>query len=289
MAVEAPAIPERASRTKRETHRGARIRHRDIDVLTALVRMRLLSTSQLTRLFFGARGTCQKRMRRLFDAGFVRAMVTELASENRYSVTRLGYAVLETASEDRSIPPFRPPPRVDRRGLRHLDLLNDVRIATALGASGYGVRLVQFAPDWDLRSSAPNSPIVPDAAVSLSSGSRSWHLALEVDTGTESAAVFGRKLSQYRSAAEESRRVFGMTNPTVLTVTQTERRAHTLARQAMTVRASNVVFAWRGSILNDGGIRSGLAYVPDLTEGQNTRRVLPWSRGLLRPDGVPVI
>ncbi|HEY5960544.1 MAG TPA: replication-relaxation family protein [Polyangiaceae bacterium] len=251
MAVEAPAIPERASRTKRETHRGARIRHRDIDILMALVRMCLLSTSQLTRLFFGAKGTCQKRMRRLFDAGFVRPIVIELAAENRYAITRLGYAYLERIWEKGQVPPFRQPPRIDRGGLEHLDMLNEVRIAMALGAPRCGLRLARFVPDRELRASAPESPIVPDAAVVLSSERRNWQLALEVDTGTESAPVFGRKLLRYQGAADHGQSVFGMNDPVVLVVTLTERRARTLTRQAVAVRATNVVFSWKGAVMAD--------------------------------------
>jgi hypothetical protein len=272
----------RASRAKRVIGRGTRLRERDIEVLAALASMRLLSTSQITRLFFEAKGTCQKRMRKLFDAELVRPLVLDLAAENRYSITRLGHSLLERAMEDEPVPPFRPTPRVDRRGLLHLDLLNDVRIAMALGALRREARLCRFLPDWELRASAPTSPIIPDAAIVIEYGHRSWHLALEVDTGTESPGIVGRKLSRYQTAAESGVAIFGLKAPIVLIVTLTERRARTLARQAVTVKAARVVFASRASVLSDGGLQSGLSSVSDLVDGGPSRAI--WSRGLLRSE-----
>ena len=278
----------RASRTKREPWRGARLWSRDLDVLLALARMRLLSTSQLTRLFFRARGTCQKRMRKLFDAGLVRPIVTDLASENRYALTRLGHEFLVEAAEGAPVPTFRSPPRVDRRGLVHHDLLNDVRISLALCAAENGVKLVKFAPDWDLRAIAPTAPIVPDAIIVLEHAKQSWHLALEIDTGTESASVFGRKLSRYCKASDDGQLVSGTRDPLILVVTHTERRGRTLARQAVIARTSRAIFAWKESILANGGLMSGLAYATDLTDDQLTKKAVAWTRGLMRPEGVLV-
>jgi DNA-binding Lrp family transcriptional regulator len=268
-------------------NRRLRLRGRDLDILVALAQMLLLSTSTLTRLFFDSKGTCQKRMRKLFDEGLVRAVVIDLAAENRYALTRLGYALLEKALPGETIPAFRSPPRVGRRGLAHLDLLNHVRIAVALGAGMHDATLIRFVPDWDLRSIDQRAEIIPDALIILRRDPHDWSIALEIDCSTESRGVFGRKLLRYRQCANKGVAIFGVHNPLVLVVAPTERRARTLAKQARESQIDHIVFSWADSIGTDGGIVSGLAYVEDLLEADQAPRVLPFSRGLMQPRGAP--
>jgi hypothetical protein len=257
--------------------RKPRLRDRDVDILLALAKMRILRTSDLSRLFFGAKGTCQKRLRKLYDAGLARAVVTDLAAENRYALTKLGHDLLVGALGDADMPPFRPAPRIDGRSIEHLDLLNGYRIAVALGAAEHGLELRTFLPDWDLRAKDPHATLVPDAIVALarSSGaagpagpSGQIVYALEVDTGTEAVSIVRRKFERYRERHALGQTLFGFCPSAVLVLTATERRARTLARQVDQLGSGGasprVLFGIASTISPDGGIMSGLAFPRDL-------------------------
>ena len=260
---------QRASRRERVRGRDARLCDRDLDILLALAKMRLLRTSDLTRLFFSAKGTCQKRLRKLYDAGLVRAVVTDLASENRYAATRLGYDLLQEALEGTALPPFRPAPRVDGRNVTHLDLLNGYRIALALGAGERGVELRTFVPEWELRAKDHLATLVPDAIFSIASpGSDVLHSALEVDTGTEASNVVLRKLSKYRERHALRQPIFGFTVEALVLLAKTERRARALAKQVIqsggTASGPILLLGTEGTVMTCGGLDSGLTMARDL-------------------------
>ena len=48
-----------------------RMQERDIDILQALFSYRMLTTSQLTQLFFTSKKRAEQRLRQLYDAGLV--------------------------------------------------------------------------------------------------------------------------------------------------------------------------------------------------------------------------
>lgn len=226
--------------------------------------MRMLRTTDLARLFFGATGTCQKRMRKLFDAGLVRTVVTDLAAENRYVLSRLGHSLLiEALDDDADVPIFRQAPRIDSRSVRHLDLLNQYRIALAEGCStADSVELVRFTPEWDLRSSDPQAPIVPDAIMILALPSGRRAFALEIDTGSEPPATVAKKVARYDEAAMLRRPIFGVVNPLITIVAANPRRARNLARALATGSgARHVRLGAPPIVLRDGGVSSGFSSV----------------------------
>ncbi len=260
----------RASRRRAERGRRVRLRDRDVDILVAVAKLRLARTSDLTRLFFGAAGTCQKRMRRLFDAGLVRTIVPDLASENRYALTPLGHRLLHGALDEEDVPAWRPAPRVDSRSLAHLDLLNKYRVALATGVQAHRVELPRFSPDWELRSESPEAPLIPDAAVVLRKGQASLELAIEIDVGTEAPSVVRKKVATYESLRLANRPVAGLVDPTVIFVVATLRRARSLARTF--AQASHggvrVLVAAPPFVLVDGGLSRGLGTVPEVAAGE---------------------
>lgn len=283
--------PTRTSRRSRNKGRGARLRPRDVEILMALAKMRLLRTSDIARLFFAAKSTGQKRLRKLFDLGLVRAVVTDLASENRYALTRLGYELLLSVNDGRDIPPFRPAPRADGRSLVHLDLLNSYRIALATGCGAVGIGLQSFLSDWDLRASDSQATLIPDAIVTLAlpGAVKRQVLAVEVDTGTEAASLLLHKLVRYREKAAMRQPLFGTSPAVVVVVTKTERRARTLARHAIGAAAHDgvplLLFGTDATILADGGITTGLARSGDLVTAEKVAKVAFW-RGVLKEIGV---
>jgi len=278
---------KRASRRARVKGRGIRLRGRDVDILLALSKMLLLSTSQLTRLFFIAKGTCQKRLRKLFDSELIRAVIIDQLSENRYALTRLGYALLEKALPNEPLPPFRSPPRVDRRGLMHHDLIIHYWISLALGAAEKGVTLCRFEPDWELRSRQIDSPVIPDAMVTLANDRSEWHIAFEAHTGTMSLRVIGRKLDTYARLLSTGSAIFGVADPLVCIVGMTERRIRTLARHLQQQRAMRIVLSSQEAIAKNGGVSSGLSYPADFSMDGGSEATGVFSRGMLLPEGIP--
>jgi hypothetical protein len=263
----------RASRRERVRGRGARLRARDLDILLALAKMRLLRTSALSRLFFVGKGTCQKRLRKLFDAGLVRAAVTGLAEENRFSLTKLGHALVREALPEGVVPEYRPPPRVDQRSVQHLDLLNEYRIALALGLRAQGLELRGFTPDWELRSRDSQAGLVPDALIELAKPRSRTQvmLALEVDTGSETPGIVVKKVTRYRERRALGQTVFGVVPEVVLFVVRTERRARSLAR-SITLSGGEgsppiVLLGVERDLLEDGGVSNGLRRPKEVLDG----------------------
>jgi hypothetical protein len=245
-------------------HRGLHLQDRDVEILLALAKMRLLRTSDIGMLYFDAVGTAQKRLRKLYDAGLVRAIVTDLAAENRYALTPLGHALLEEAQDGADVPAFRPAPRVDAACIGHLDFLNRYRIALARGCADHGIDLVRFAPEWDLRAQEPHAELVPDAAVVLSLDGSTVEVALEVDTGSEPPRTVTKKLERYDAARLARRAVAGLVAPVVLIVVLKARRARALARAVAGPAEQIAMFGSVPWVLVDGGLTTGTGTIRHL-------------------------
>ncbi|MCC6527990.1 MAG: replication-relaxation family protein [Polyangiaceae bacterium] len=277
------AAARRASRRLRVPCRSRRVRlrERDLDILLALAKMRLLRTSDLAALYFEAKGTCQKRMRKLYDAGLVRAVVTDLAAENRYVLTGLGHEFVARALPEGAVPPYRPAPRVDGRSVAHLDLLNRYRIALARGAAEDCVELSSFLPEWELRAREPHAPLVPDAAVRLGYAGAGLQLALEVDVGTEPPTLVLKKVERYEAAALQGHAVCGLLRPVVLFVASSARRARSISRAVGPISSRRVLVGALPWVLQDGGVRSGLAFPTGLARCDAVPGVDAYDLGLL--------
>lgn len=261
---------KRASRRERVRGRGTRLCRRDVDILLALAKMRLLRTTALTRLFFSAKGTCQKRMRKLFDAGLVRAVVSGVADENRFALTKLGHTLLAETALEAPLATYRPAPRVDHRSVQHLDLLNEFRIAVALSVAEAGLELRAFVPDWELRAQDTQAALVPDALVALArpESDRQTVLALEVDTGSMTPGIVAKKVVRYRERRALGQKVFGAVPHAVVLLVRTERRARSVARQIVATSGEGaapiVLLGLERELLGDGGVSGGLRTPKDL-------------------------
>jgi hypothetical protein len=143
------------------------------------------------------------RLRRLYDASYLDAHVIDRASENIYSVGRLGKAWLETHDGHVGALPRRP-------WHHHLGIVQFwAAIATATHVIS-GVRLTSFQPEWVLRGreDGVDDAVVPDALVELiGHADRSLgpvRLAVEVDRGTEGLVVLRRKIRLYSSLTKRN-------------------------------------------------------------------------------------
>jgi len=99
MIMKPESLRQRQSRYQRDPDRCKNIHlsGRDADILTALVRERILSTSQIAALFFGQKSGAIRRLNQLWNAGYIDrdfAPVSFGMSEAIYSPSRKGVQFL---------------------------------------------------------------------------------------------------------------------------------------------------------------------------------------------------
>ena len=185
----------RAKRTERR--RGVRVAlgARDEAMLRALDRFRLATSGDLHRLFFAGRhrDVLASRLRKLYDAGYLEAHVSDRAAPNVYSLGPEGRAWLRRRGGIAHKPPRPPWPH-------HLGVISVwSRVAVATHQLR-GVRLARFVPEFEVREQGIGAPfgVVPDALVELArhrdGQSETVRLLVEVDRGSESIAVIRQKL-----------------------------------------------------------------------------------------------
>jgi protein involved in plasmid replication-relaxation len=183
---------------------------RDEALLRALARFRVARSSDLVAYGFPGirRDTALRRMRRLFDAGFLEVLATDRTEDNRYA---LGPEGKRWVRGQHGL--VRPVPRGSLT--HHLAIVRTwIDLALAVHALD-GVSLVGVRPDWELREGSGSTPwpVVPDLLARLrfqvgEKESRNLLLAIEVDCGTEPLGVLRRKFAAY----QEERR-FGSLGP----------------------------------------------------------------------------
>jgi protein involved in plasmid replication-relaxation len=174
--------------------KGVRVQlaERDETVLHALARFRLARTSDLVRYAFaGVRAdTAAARLRRLFDAKYLAVLPPRQGFENVYRLGPAGSRYL--AGQGAQVG------RVPRGGVdHHLAIVQTWVALTAVE----GIGLERCLPDWELREqfTAYELTAIPDLFALIRVGASVYPIAVEVDCGTESLAVLGRKLETYRS------------------------------------------------------------------------------------------
>lgn len=176
-----------------------RLTARDELVLRVVARFRLARTSDILTIAFPRTraDTAARRLRRLYDAGYLDVLSRDLSAENAYGLGPKGRAW----AQNRSFEALKRP----SGSLGHH--LATVRVWANLMrfTHEYGIRLDLFKPDWEIRRMASDVSLVPDALVQVTKGDKILRLALEVDLGTESIRVLRQKIATY-----ETRRFAGL-------------------------------------------------------------------------------
>lgn len=192
----------RQLRHRRRRGVAVELTERDEAVLHALSRFRIARTSDLVAYGFAGirRDTAMVRLRRLFDGRFLAVLPPEQGKENVYRLGPAGKAFLAEAGVVSG--------RVPRGGLEHHLAIVSTWVAVAGLA---GVEIERALPDWEIREQfrPAELTVVPDLFVLVRVGDRQYAVAVEVDRGTESLAVLGRKLEAYRSLWGQPPGLFG--------------------------------------------------------------------------------
>jgi hypothetical protein len=141
------------------------------------------------------RDTALRRIRRLFDAGYLEVHAGDRAEENRYALGPKGREwIREQSGRVRPVP---------RGSLAHHLAIVRAWIDLALGIHArQGMTLVTVRPDWELREANENVPwsVVPDLLLAIrleGPPPRDLLLAVEVDCGTEPLGILRRKVEAY--------------------------------------------------------------------------------------------
>jgi hypothetical protein len=161
--------------------------------------MKLASTSQVSRLFFGGKRPAARRLAKLNALRLVTAHVLNLNRENLYALTAAGKLWLaEEGVDEAELHLGSIPGRI--RDLDHLVAINDLRVALVLAARRHeNVTVTLFESDHDLRRFAAGATpaYVPDALVQLTTPGGLRNLVVEIDLGTETAAYYAREKAEH--------------------------------------------------------------------------------------------
>lgn len=210
----------RQPRDRRRAGVAVRLLDRDQALLRALARFRLARTGDLTRLFFhGVRpDTAAVRLRRLFDAGYLDVVASELHQPNHYRLGARGRSWIQQAG----LVAGRAPVGGQAHHLAIVALWTEL---AWLSGRSVGFRLALFRPDWELRELGRRGRelVVPDALAELVPTGAGLpevvlRLALEVDLGTESIRTLARKIDGYRVVLGDEEGLFGWTDVTLVLV-----------------------------------------------------------------------
>jgi len=202
----AVANPRRAS---------IRLTDRDLWLLEGLAKMRFLTTGQLAKLYFdGSRWSANKRLRKLLDAGHLKAWVRSLSEENVYSITRSGIKAIENGNVE--LPLETKMPHGLDGNLEHLLIINDVRTSLVSDLPEVGGEIVWWRSDWELRSHG-RERIIPDGLFLIKWQSlKEQAYALEADNNTRSSRNFMRKILAYASFQNRGHGIYGIPDPIIL-------------------------------------------------------------------------
>jgi hypothetical protein len=207
--------------------RSAKYSSRDLNVLFDLYWSRAaLTTTQIRRLRFPSVRTAQRTLRRLLNAGDVKAHLQggALHQDNVFSITRKGADMLHAESGVDACPTRMP--RAQR--LQHTLAVRDAGIAAVLVAREGIIPLAEVRFEEDLAGEAAfrDAHLLPDATFGFDAGSGViFWIGVEVCLETEGESVLRKKIAAWRGVFSRHSDLVGL-----LVVAQTERRVNLFRR-----------------------------------------------------------
>jgi len=191
--------PKRLRRVRQAGRRSVVLTPRCIDMLALTGLVRYLGSDQLARDFFSSADRCRKRLRQLFDAGYLHVSVGSSQTTNIVSLTREGLAAVTAARPALAS-------RVGRSGVirlqsvgHHLAIV-DIRLyAAALGQARTAplIRWSNGGSDRFEHFGFKMAHLVPDGLAEFETEHGPIAVAIEVDLGTEALAVLAKKCERY--------------------------------------------------------------------------------------------
>jgi Replication-relaxation len=198
---------------------GRVIQPRDIDVIEAVWRFRVLTQKQIEQLFFGSRETARYRLQYLFDGGYLdRKFLPPVMGMGRsptlYILDRLGLEQLRLERGYDDLRWYGTSKDLSTQFLEHTIAINDVMVALTLACRKHQFEIEGWKTENEIKADfdrvnikAPSGkresvPLLPDAIFSFIAFGQRNRCLLELDRGTEKTATFKEKITAYTAYFE---------------------------------------------------------------------------------------
>jgi hypothetical protein len=236
----------RTRRDQRLTTKPARQRKpsaRDIQIVLAVYRYRVLRQDQLYRLFFASPSTGKQVLRRLFHQGYLaRKFIDQMMNATYYILDTRGVELLRAQEGLEDFSWYASNKNLKTEFLEHTCAINDVRITIAKTAPLQGLELLKWVGESELKADYDRVTIrtasgkqqavslIPDGYFALQTPKGIAHIFLELDRGTTTSKRFRQKIVAYQTYHQTGgyERRYGAKNYRVMTVTTSEKRLQTL-------------------------------------------------------------
>jgi hypothetical protein len=241
-------LPKRSRRHRKPIT----LTERDRQLLAEVQEYGVMSTDHLHRLFFASVSRARKRLRRLWQHGFLNRHVRpvrmgEGSAVLLYTVTQRGIGhAMQHAGEG-----ARPRGRIRVSLSEHALRIIDFHVALSLATRGVGfpqLRRWEQGPDYRFSAvvkegnSTKETRLIPDAFFILELGGRDYAYFLEIDRGTTDLGRIKTKMLAYwnlwQSKAASTK--LGIRSFRVLHVTTTERRLQNTLKALRSIGATSI-------------------------------------------------
>ena len=237
------------SRFKPQKSVGLRLEERDEQILCDLFLHRLMSRSQIEKLYFSSTVRCNARLRLLFDHKFVLRHFPPAAPFGAQAIYSIGKAALPIVSHrlEKDMPEvtryFRrtQTPTFIEHTLAVVDIwmkFEEVTKASEDVTLDLWLAEMQCRDDWDIRATGSNwhkEAFKPDGFARLESQGNYFDYFIEVDLGHTSSKQFTGKLLTHKRYLESGlfEQVFYRSTFHTLVITTGERRLKNLCDLAI--------------------------------------------------------
>jgi hypothetical protein len=238
---------------RRATPKNMVLELRDVDIIEAVYRYRVLKQIHIQSLFFGSASGAKYRLERLYDSGYLeRKPLPRLIGGGRqpilYILDKRGAEVLKSERGYEGLRWYPSSKDVTDLFLEHTIAINDFMVSLGAACGKHSFEIESWQTENEIKADFDrvnvkvssgkhvSTPILPDAIFSFIAFNQRNRCFLEVDRGTEKVENFKNKIRAYiayhESGKYEAR--YHATAMRVLTVISTrysgEKRLESLKR-----------------------------------------------------------
>ena len=240
---------ERAKRhERRDNPPNITLRPRDIDVVSAVYKYRVLSQHQLERLFFPSKDRAQQRLRLLYDHAYLdRCWEPQRVGDtgrtpNLYVLDRKGADLLRAERPELAVVWHHSYKNPSGEHLKHLLPLNEFMVIVRLAARLRGYTVHEWQTEAELKANPErvrvqtarghrrDVTVIPDSFFTIKHEHYAYPFLVEQDGNTQTSKVIKQKVRMYHAyyATGKYTERFQYSSFRVLFVTGTMRRLDSL-------------------------------------------------------------
>lgn len=206
MEMGAPMSGRVAKRRRDQREKAAPIvlEPRDVDVLALVGLCRYCGADQIERDLFPSADRCRRRLRALFDNGYLSFTLVDSRSPNLVGLTRKGVDALRIHLPDVA-ERVRPAGTIEAAGVAHHRAIVDARLYSVALGRRRGAPLIEWSNaggELGVRLGLDRFHLEPDGIAGFSAPSGTAYVAVEVDRATQRVrTTIAEKISRYREVA----------------------------------------------------------------------------------------